>query len=62
MIGRFSTDMVCTQCGGRMRLARILPQIGVYPELRTFECGRCAQVMTEAMAWKEPSEMRWSGC
>jgi len=62
MIRRPSPDPLCTQCSGRMRLTRILPQIGVYPELRTFECGRCAQVTTEAMAWKEPGELRTTGC
>ena len=62
MIRRPSTDPTCTQCGGRMRLARILPQIGAYPELRTFECARCANVATEPMPWNEPTTVRTTGC
>ena len=62
MLGRRSTEMLCTQCGGWMWVARILPQVGVYPELRTFECSRCKNVATEPIPWKEPGEVRTTGC
>ena len=40
--------MICPHCGKPMRLAQVIPALGALPELLTFECKPCAEVITEA--------------
>jgi hypothetical protein len=40
--------LLCPDCGKPMRLARTIPGIGALPELLTFECKPCAEVITKA--------------
>jgi hypothetical protein len=36
----------CPQCSGDMVLARIFPRFSPHPELRTFQCIDCGQMVT----------------
>ena len=36
----------CRKCGGTMKLARIIPKLGGLPELQTFQCIDCEEVVT----------------
>jgi hypothetical protein len=36
----------CPQCEGTMTLVRITPKIGALPELRSYRCGECEEVIT----------------
>jgi hypothetical protein len=36
----------CPECGARMALVRITPKLGGLPELHTFRCEECGEVMT----------------
>lgn len=38
--------LMCPRCGKPMRLARTIPRLGALPELLTFECKLCAEVIT----------------
>lgn len=33
-----------------MQLKRVVPRVAVHPELRTFECPACHEVITEQVA------------
>jgi hypothetical protein len=35
------TPKGCASCGKPMRLTRTIPELGVIPKLRSFECSRC---------------------
>ena len=37
----------CPKCGARMTLAKITPKLGGLPELHTFRCEGCGEVMTD---------------
>jgi hypothetical protein len=38
----------CPSCGGVMRLVHIVPRLGTHPELRSFRCSDCDEVVTRA--------------
>jgi predicted RNA-binding Zn-ribbon protein involved in translation (DUF1610 family) len=38
--------LTCPVCGSAMKLARIIPKLGGLPELRTFQCASCGEVVT----------------
>jgi hypothetical protein len=38
----------CPACGGRMRLVHIVPRLRAHPELRSFRCAVCDEVVTRA--------------
>jgi len=40
--------LTCPRCGKPMRLARSIPGIGALPELLTFACKECGEVITVA--------------
>ena len=40
--------MICPHCGKPMRLAQVIPALGALPELLTFECKPCGEVITKA--------------
>lgn len=37
----------CPNCGDIMRLARVTPKLGPHPDLLTFRCDGCGEVMTQ---------------
>lgn len=37
----------CSRCGGEMRPYRLTPKLGGLPELVTYECIVCGDVVTE---------------
>jgi hypothetical protein len=39
-----------------MALARVLPKLGPYPELRTFRCETCGEVDTQAFGMLQMGE------
>jgi len=38
----------CPACGGGMRLVHSVPRLGAHPELRSFRCTVCDEVVTHA--------------
>jgi hypothetical protein len=36
----------CPNCQKPMTLARVAPKVGALPEMETFKCGDCAEVLT----------------
>ena len=38
--------VACPSCGGTMKLAKVPPKLGDLPELLTFQCLNCNEVMT----------------
>ena len=36
----------CPTCGDTMQLARVTPKLGPHPDLLTFRCDACGEVMT----------------
>lgn len=40
---------LCPSCGQPMCFKRAVPRLAALPELRTFECKRCAVTYTEAV-------------
>jgi predicted RNA-binding Zn-ribbon protein involved in translation (DUF1610 family) len=36
----------CPKCGQQMKLARITPKIGPHPNLLSFKCDNCGEVVT----------------
>jgi hypothetical protein len=36
----------CPVCGGTMKLARVFPKFGSLPELRTYQCLCCDELLT----------------
>jgi hypothetical protein len=36
----------CAKCGGEMIVASVTPRLGGLPELRTFICNDCGEVVT----------------
>ena len=38
----------CPVCGNGMRLAHTVPRLGAHPELRSFRCTVCDEVVTQA--------------
>jgi DNA-directed RNA polymerase subunit RPC12/RpoP len=38
----------CPACGSRMRLVHVVPRLGAHPELRSFRCTACDEVVTSA--------------
>jgi hypothetical protein len=36
----------CPHCSGAMALVRVLPKLGGLPELRTYQCVECKEVLT----------------
>jgi hypothetical protein len=41
-------ELVCPACGSGMRLVHIVPRLGAHPELRSFRCTVCDEVVTSA--------------
>ncbi len=39
----------CTNCGKPMRHTHTIPKLGGLPELRTFSCKECGEVVTEVV-------------
>lgn len=39
-------EMPCPACGSTVKLCRIVPKLGGLPELRTFQCVDCEEVVT----------------
>ena len=39
-----------------MALARVLPKLGPYPELRTFRCEACGEVDTQPFGVRQMAE------
>jgi ribosomal protein S27AE len=39
-------DRYCPECGAVMMLARITPRFMVLPELQSYKCPRCGNVLT----------------
>jgi len=39
-------NLDCPACGEAMSLARVTPKLGPHPDLFTFECGGCGEVLT----------------
>jgi len=39
-------------CGERMKLVNFVPRIGAYPELQTYQCGKCHNAETIEVEWK----------
>jgi hypothetical protein len=37
---------ICPRCEGPMRLERVTPRLGANPELRTYVCQPCHEVLT----------------
>jgi hypothetical protein len=50
------TFEVCPECGGTMKLAWIVPGIAHHPELRSFKCERCGEVVTKSVDADPPPE------
>lgn len=36
----------CPACASPMKLARVIPAVAGHPELRSFECADCREVLT----------------
>lgn len=36
----------CPKCGDTMQLARVTPRLGPHPDLLTFRCDACGEVVT----------------
>jgi ssDNA-binding Zn-finger/Zn-ribbon topoisomerase 1 len=36
----------CPKCGGTMELVRTPPRLGAFPELKTYWCDGCDEVIT----------------
>jgi len=47
-------------CGEPMRLIKVVPRIGSYPELQTYRCNRCHNVETIEMKWEGSQPRRLS--
>lgn len=47
-------------CGEPMRLTKVIPRIGGYPELQTYQCDRCHNVETIEVEWKRFQPRRLS--
>jgi transposase-like protein len=43
-------DTECPNCGNAMRLAHTVPKFGGLPELQSFRCFYCNEVLTVAIA------------
>ena len=39
----------CPRCGAPMQLKRVVPRVSVHPELRSFECRACREVITQTV-------------
>ena len=39
---------ICPECGGPMKLAWTVPGIAHHPELRSFKCQQCGEVLTKS--------------
>ncbi|MFN3657872.1 MAG: hypothetical protein ACK4UO_11510 [Pseudolabrys sp.] len=44
----------CPHCGEPMRLARVVPALAGHPELRSYECSDCREVLTEPVNAERP--------
>lgn len=40
------TPPVCRCDGGELELVGTTPRVGPYPELKTFRCSRCGEIVT----------------
>jgi len=38
---------ICPACGNPMRLAAVVPRVAGHPELRSFKCMSCNEVITK---------------
>jgi hypothetical protein len=47
---------ICPECGGVMRLAWTVPGIAQHPELRSFKCEKCGDVVTKSADGKGSEE------
>jgi transposase-like protein len=36
----------CPNCNGQMKLVRLVPKVMGLPELQSFKCGECNEVLT----------------
>ncbi len=43
----------CPSCAGTMRLVRVTPRLGADPELHTFRCVECGDVVTQEKGMAE---------
>ena len=39
-------------CGEQMKLVKVIPRIGGYPELQTYQCDQCHNVETIEVEWE----------
>ena len=37
----------CPNCHKQMTLVRVIPKVASLPELNTFKCGNCAEVLSQ---------------
>jgi rubredoxin len=44
--GREDEDVICPVCNGKMTFARKIKGFFALPELRTYQCRRCAVIAT----------------
>ena len=38
----------CPKCQQLMSLGLVIPKVGVHPEIRSFKCRACGEVLTKA--------------